>query len=458
MPIPTQRALLALLVMSGSVSCGADRLTGGDSAEPIAQPTTPSTNPSMPTTPWAPSFPAASSGAVVYNRTPASTINGGQRFLLFADSTFRLEFVTRRQGSVGQSSFAYPGVFSRVDSVLSFDFRNTTPWTATAVLHHDSLVVEFNDHMRLSNFEDGVYVQAPQLPKSTGGRIAFSAWNGSNRVIYTMDPDGSHLAVIGIGYDPSLSPDGKRLAYWSRSAPDSGSMYIASADGSGPTTRLATRGYQPTWSPDGQKLAYGCGGICIVNLDGTEPTRITPAAPVSQNHDVCIRDSDPAWSPDGSTIAFSRWPDAHIPESMCLTLGVALDFPFDFSTQVWLIDADGSNLRPLRNDGEIIWGYLGWPSWSPDGSRLAFYHLDEIDVVSVDRSGLVTAIRQDPVNWNALLGSPAWSPDGSEIVFGTPGGWGFAESSGSGRILEFTLPKGIVPNPFSWSWAPLPSK
>ena len=290
-------------------------------------------------------------------------------------------------------------------------------------------------------------------PASFGGGITFSAWNGSAIVVYTMDPDGSRRTAITQGQDPSFSPDGKRIAFW-RYDRDGGSIYIANADGSVRT--VTSGGYQPTWSPDGQKLAYGCGGICIVNLDGTGQTRLTPAAPVSLSQDVCIRDSDPAWSPDGATIAFTRWPDEHIPTSMCLPMGAATNFPFDFWTEVWLVDVDGSNLRPLRDDAGNIVTYAGWPSWSPDGGRLAFYYVngqeERIDIANVGRSGLVTAVRRSPVVWGAVLGSPAWSPDGTEIIFGTKGGWGFAESSGSGRTAVFSPPDGLVPYSLSWSW------
>lgn len=292
------------------------------------------------------------------------------------------------------------------------------------------------------------------LPASVGGRIAFSAWNGASVVVYTMDPDGSRRTAIAHGLDPSFSPDGKLIAFW-RYDGDGGSIYIANADGS--VRKVTSGGYDPTWSPDGRRLAYGCGGICIVNLDGTGQTRVTPAAPVSLSHDVCIRDSDPAWSPDGSTIAFTRWPDEHIPTSMCLPMGAAANFPFDFWTEVWLVDADGSNLRPLRDDAGSIVTYAGWPSWSPDGNRLAFYYVsgqeERIDVADVDRAGFVTAVRRSPVVWDAVLGSPAWSPDGTAIIFGTKGGWGFAESSGSGRTELFSPPNGIVPYSLSWSWA-----
>jgi len=142
---------------------------------------------------------------------------------------------------------------------------------------------------------------------------------------------------------------------------------------------------------------------------------------------------------------------------MCLPLGAAVSFPFDFWTEVWFIDADGSNLRPLRNSDGLNVTYAGWPSWSPDGKRLAFYYAnveeERIDVASADGSRIVTVTRQRPPAWDNVLGSPDWSPDGTRIVFGTRDGWGFADASGSGRTEFVPSPRTVVPNSLTWSWA-----
>jgi uncharacterized repeat protein (TIGR01451 family) len=58
----------------------------------------------------------------------------------------------------------------------------------------------------------------------------------------------------------------------------------------------------------------------------------------------------------------------------------------------------------------------GWPSWSPDGARIAFSSRrdgnDELYVMNADGSGQ-TRLTSDP----ARDERPAWSPDGAKIVF-----------------------------------------
>jgi Big-like domain-containing protein/WD40 repeat protein len=337
-----------------------------------------------------------------------------------------------------------------------------TPRTPLAADASYELIVSEQVHdLSAETLESAVHVTfSTSAAMDASPRIAFSSWNGVAIGIYTMNPDGTGLTHLTDGNDPSFSPDGTRIAFWRYTGLFTPTrvprVYVMNADGSD-VTEVVSGGYQPTWSPDGQSLAYGCGGICVINVDRTGQRVITdPERPFYAN-DLCIRDTDPAWSPDGSTIAFTRWPDARIPVPNCLTLGLAISFPFDFWTEVWFVDANGSNLRALRDDGGNAVTYAGWPAWSPDGKHLAFYYAgvgeERVDVAGRDGVVLFTAVRQSPPYWENVLGSPDWSPDGTQILFSSRTLVGFADATGSGSVRTFTPPFSVLPYSLSWSWS-----
>jgi TolB protein len=113
-------------------------------------------------------------------------------------------------------------------------------------------------------------------------------------------------------------------------------------------------------------------------------------------------------SPDGTRLAFTR----------CDMEGDELD------CEIWLAEGDGRSARPLV-DSE---GRDSDPVWSPDGARLAFVsdrdrngaclfhdcwgHNGEIYVMEADGSGQ-TRVTDDPGDDQG----PTWSPDGSQIAF-----------------------------------------
>jgi Tol biopolymer transport system component len=109
-------------------------------------------------------------------------------------------------------------------------------------------------------------------------------------------------------------------------------------------------------------------------------------------------DRDPSWSPNGARIAFSRTgstsPDAH--------------------ANVWLMNADGSgqvNLTPGANNGQ---GNTGTePTWSPDGTKIAYIDNSNIWVMNADGTGKVLLT----LDAGQAETSPAWSPDGTKIAF-----------------------------------------
>lgn len=108
---------------------------------------------------------------------------------------------------------------------------------------------------------------------------------------------------------------------------------------------------------------------------------------------------DPQISPDGSSIVYVRQ-----------SMDIMSDQPL---TNLWIINVDGSNHRPLQSGAQSF----SSPRWSPDGQRLAY-------VTNVGERGGQIHVRWMDTGQTAMLtnvsqspGSMVWSPDGSYIAF-----------------------------------------
>jgi Tol biopolymer transport system component len=125
-------------------------------------------------------------------------------------------------------------------------------------------------------------------------------------------------------------------------------------------------------------------GVYTMHTDGTGLRQLTGSAPYGGH---------PALSPDGRTVAFARDRD-------------------DDTSDVWLVAANGTQLRPLLHDaGELS---TESPAWSPDGRWVAFvtarqhYENEHIALVRPDGTGRRTLVTGT---------NPTWTPDGKRIVF-----------------------------------------
>lgn len=99
-----------------------------------------------------------------------------------------------------------------------------------------------------------------------------------------------------------------------------------------------------------------------------------------------------AWSPDGRAIAFTR--------------------EFGDTAQLYVLDSLSGT--PRRIVGGTL-GFIAFPDWSPDGTRILFsagtHERYAVYLIGADGSGLRPLLR-DTVTYR----SPSWSPDGSEFA------------------------------------------
>jgi TolB protein len=116
---------------------------------------------------------------------------------------------------------------------------------------------------------------------------------------------------------------------------------------------------------------------------------------------VPFQAGEPSWSPDGDRIAFTR------------------AFSIDTS-DVYVVDADGSNLRRLTRRSRRSPGSNS-PAWSPDGSVIAFVRWPDqhndlytgAEIYLVDAAGgRPRRVTSSPPDSPGDFG-PAWSPDRS---------------------------------------------
>jgi WD40 repeat protein len=250
-------------------------------------------------------------------------------------------------------------------------------------------------------------------------------------------------ALMRLGEDAPPKPIGPPPA-GAVPAPTGTIAFIGGRDALGPITLLdvASGSTEPltkqsfssvnvAWSPDGSMIATtnalgeGTGEIVLVSTKTGEPIRTLPIDPLLDPQDM-------DWSPDETFLAFtdnrgglhtievdgSRIQD--VP-----TDGRALDIAFSPQEDEIAFVGDKGDLKVVNlatrrtrvvfedPPGQRVWFA---PTWSPDGSKLAFSVIEEnrssINVVNADGTGLRQLVAPDVDGVN-----PSWSPDGNWIAF-----------------------------------------
>ena len=105
-------------------------------------------------------------------------------------------------------------------------------------------------------------------------------------------------------------------------------------------------------------------------------------------------DRYPRWSPDGKQIAFTSDRSGRY--------------------EIWLMNADATNLRQLTFDTP---GDTSFPIWSPDGTQILFRSNRGNAIVEVNKAWAEQKARLLPELENgARFGAWDWSPDGSKLL------------------------------------------
>lgn len=161
------------------------------------------------------------------------------------------------------------------------------------------------------------------------------------------------------------------------------------------------------WTPDGSRIVFSdAGRIYVVDADGTYLKSLSGSFVASSPSDEATEiDFSPSLSTDGSKVAFTtiRYAGGHIE---------------DHTWEIAIQGIDGCDrTRVTTND----WNDVS-PSWSPDGSRIAFVSAREggyqgsrvhrVFTIATDGSDerpLAPEIR-------AQTSPPVWSPDGSRVA------------------------------------------
>ena len=236
------------------------------------------------------------------------------------------------------------------------------------------------------------------------GRIVFVSDRTGSYQIYTMNPDGSdqvqvtNLAPTSVDLlAPSLSPNGQQIVfdYDSGDGPD---IYVVNVDGSGPRQITSDHGsLLPRWSPDGKRIIFtgtsklGTGVLTTIAADGSGYRRVLTTD---------LWDSfEGIYTPDGQHIVFGS------------QMG-------GLTSAVWIMDVDGSHQRRLT--GAALMGFP-W-NISPDGIHILLQShqnsppaLDNgIFVMNLDGRGIKRLAQQRQFHHDLY---PSYSPDGSRIAF-----------------------------------------
>ncbi|MBL8229844.1 MAG: PD40 domain-containing protein [Bryobacterales bacterium] len=326
-----------------------------------------------------------------------------------------------------------------------------------------------HDRPRLDWGRDGKWLisSARSRASEPSRLVLIDAKTGNLRFLAPAPPEAKEGDT-----EPVFSPDGREIAFRRSMSPGIEDVYILRWDGGPGTPRPARRLTADNrsisgvvWRNNGKSLlvstrrAGAFRQLWEFFLDGTPPSRITPAV---------IDAGGPALSRDGQALLFVQtFEDKNIyriglsgtATPQPVTTAVTQDMDPSVSPdgkllafrsartgsdEIWVVQSSGENERRLTSmDGPST----GSARWSPDGRYIAFDSrpTGKADIYVIPSSGGTPVVLTPPESHEA---TPAWAPDGQILYFvsnrsGVPEIW--RQPAGGGAAQQVTKGGGGSP-------------
>lgn len=244
-----------------------------------------------------------------------------------------------------------------------------------------------------------------------GNKLVFSMPEADgDHQIFSMNLDGTELKQLtfferGEAYEPSWSPDGKRIVFTGDSLSTSlgTAIYVMDSDGSNikPMKRwdsspTAVYGSNPKWSPDGTRIVFSAytdfnNEIVIYNFEVDSIDRIT-------NNNFF--DWTPDWNPESNQITFQSRREVNPVDSSRL------------GNDIYVMDKDGGNVQRVTETGSSR-----NPVWHPESNLVVFRESSNLNkLMTVDVETKTTMQIQEPFEEELPLWAMAWSSDSSQLL------------------------------------------
>jgi Tol biopolymer transport system component len=255
---------------------------------------------------------------------------------------------------------------------------------------------------------------AEGLDQAGLNRIVYTKWNENGYDIFISKPDGTDEKQLTSKYgyyeiEPRIHPKGMKVMY----RMDRDLYVVNTLTGEDKLVPYQSDGFEnnASWTKDG-KILYDDGiDIFLMDEDGSNRVNLTDQFADRATHATL--------SPDGSKLAFENWGRIYVmdmntkevkqiytggrdPEFSPTGDRIVVTLDSYYEGAIITMDADGQNVQKI-SVGNLT--NLYDPTWSPDGTKIAFSAPYNVYTINIDGTNLQKIINETSYvgNWSFAI-------------------------------------------------------